>query len=85
MYKVAPNPFEIHYDPDTDVTDLLPPDQASYYNSIIGVMRWMVELGRVDICTEVSMLASYLAMPREGHMEAVIPLCLILDLSIMLG
>ena len=32
----------------------------------------MVELGRVDICTEVSQLASFLAMPREGHMEAAI-------------
>ena len=32
----------------------------------------MVELWRVDICTEVSHLVSYLAMPREGHLEAVI-------------
>ena len=72
MFKVAPNPFEQSYDPDVDVTKLLPPDQASYYNSIIGVLRWMVELGRVDICTEVSQLASFLAMPREGHMEAAI-------------
>ena len=72
MYKNAPNPFDMDYDPDTDVTPLLPPDQASYSNIIIDVMRWMVELGRVDICTEISMLASYLAMPREGHMEAAI-------------
>ena len=28
----------------------------------------MVELGRVDICTEVSMLSSCLALPREGHL-----------------
>ncbi len=34
-------------------------------------MRWMVELGRVDIITEVSVLASHLALPREGHLEAV--------------
>ena len=31
----------------------------------------MVELGRVDIITEVSELASQLAMPPEGHLEAV--------------
>ena len=31
----------------------------------------MVELGRVDIITEVSCLASHLAMPRQGHMDAV--------------
>ena len=29
----------------------------------------MVELGRFDICVEVSMLSSCLAMPREGHIH----------------
>ena len=28
----------------------------------------MVELGRVDITTEVSLLSSHLALPREGHL-----------------
>ena len=27
----------------------------------------MVEIGRVDICVEVLMLSSCLAIPREGH------------------
>ena len=31
----------------------------------------MVELGRIDIITEVSMLASQISLPREGHLEAV--------------
>ena len=31
----------------------------------------MVEIGRVDIITEVSTLASQMGMPREGHMNAV--------------
>jgi hypothetical protein len=29
----------------------------------------MVELGYIDIATEVSMLSSHLAYPREGHLE----------------
>ncbi len=29
----------------------------------------MVELAPIDIATEVSMLSSYLACPREGHLE----------------
>jgi hypothetical protein len=45
--------------------------QASFYQTQIGVLRWCVELGRVDIITEVLELSSYLAMPREGHLEAV--------------
>jgi hypothetical protein len=44
---------------------------CSYYQSQIGILRWMVELGRIDIITEVSELASHLASPREGHLEAV--------------
>jgi hypothetical protein len=31
----------------------------------------MVELGRVDVITQVSMLAFQLASPRDGHLEAV--------------
>jgi hypothetical protein len=49
----------------------LGPEDATYYMSQIGVLRWMVELGRVDIITEVSMLASQLAFPRDGHLQAV--------------
>ena len=36
---------------------------------LIGILRWMCELGRIDICTEVSMLSSYSAMPCEGHLK----------------
>ena len=29
----------------------------------------MVDLGRVDICCEVSMMSSHLALPCEGHFK----------------
>ena len=59
------------YRPEIDVTEELGHEEASYYQSLIGVLRWMVELGRVDICTEVSMMSSHLALPRKGHLEAL--------------
>jgi hypothetical protein len=34
-------------------------------------LHWIVELGRIDIITEVSCLASHLALPRRGHLEAL--------------
>ena len=40
----------------------------AYCQSLIGVLRWMVELGRVDICLETSAMSSHLALPREGHL-----------------
>ena len=70
----ADNPFPTTYCPDTDTTEPLDPECSSFYQHLIGVLRWMVELGRVDIATEVSMLSSYLAYPRDGHLEAAIHL-----------
>ena len=34
-------------------------------------MIWIVDLGQVDINTEVSVLSSHLALPRIGHIDAV--------------
>eukprot|EP00804_Cyclotella_cryptica_P019398 CCRYP_006588-RA/>CCRYP_006588-RA protein AED:0.13 eAED:0.13 QI:0/0/0/1/0.75/0.6/5/0/864 len=67
----AENPFAIGYSPELDDSPELDPSLSSYYQSQIGILRWMVELGRIDMMTEVSMLASHLAMPREGHLEAI--------------
>ena len=50
----------------------LPPTLASYYQHLIGILHWIVELGRVDQVTEVSLLASHMAMPRRGHLNAAL-------------
>ena len=49
----APNPFPLGYEPCMDVSPLLSPDEASYFQTIIGVMRCMVELGIIYIAVEV--------------------------------
>jgi len=66
------NPFPTDYIPEEDTSPLLEPELASWYSSLIGMARWAVELGRVDIITEVSMSASMMAMPREGHLDAML-------------
>ena len=65
----ADTPIRTSYRPELDVTPELKTQDATYYQSMIGVLRWMVELGRVDICLEVSMMSSHLALPREGHLN----------------
>jgi hypothetical protein len=62
------NPFPVDYDTSTDHSDILDHECSSFYHHLIGVMRWMVELGRKDITAEVSMLSSYLACPHKGHL-----------------
>eukprot|EP00956_Cyclotella_meneghiniana_P027178 scaffold60433_cov44-Cyclotella_meneghiniana.AAC.4 len=72
LVKDAPNPFPVDYSPDDDVSPTLEPEVANYYMQLIGILRWMCEIGRLDICTETSMLSSYSAMPREGHLKAAL-------------
>ena len=64
-------PLPTLYRPELDITAELSPTDASHYQSLIGILRWMVELGRVDLCCEVSMMSSHLALPREGHLKAL--------------
>jgi hypothetical protein len=64
-------PFAGGYKPDLDDSPELYSIKANFYQSQIGILRWCVELGRIDIITEVSMLSTHLCLPREGHLEAV--------------
>jgi hypothetical protein len=71
--KRVSGPLPTNYRPEVDITPEL--KELSYYQSQIGVLRWMVELGRIDIVTDVSSLASCLA---EGPSRSRIPhLCLL--------
>ena len=72
MPKRGDNSFPCDYAPEEDVTLLLEPLVATYFMQLIGVLRWMCELGWIDICTEVSKLSSFAAMPHEGHLEAAL-------------
>ena len=65
----ASTPLGIGYRPELDTSDELGDEDAAYYQSLIGILRWMVELGRIDITCEVSMMASHMALPREGHLS----------------
>ena len=64
-------PFPSNYKPELDVSPLCDDEDANYYQQQIGVLKWAVELGRIDIATEVSILSSYMAAPREGHLSAI--------------
>ena len=71
MPKKTANPFPGDYEPELDTTLTLNPELSSWYASLIGMLQWMVEIGRVDIITEVSKMASQMALPREGHLDAL--------------
>ncbi|KAL7478074.1 hypothetical protein ACHAWX_000108, partial [Stephanocyclus meneghinianus] len=59
----APTPLSNGYRPEIDLSPELEELDTAYYHSLIGVLRWIVEIGRVDISIEVSMMSSHLALP----------------------
>ena len=62
-------PFTYDYRSELETTPELNDNDAAYYASLIGILRWIVELGRIDIAVEVSIMSSHMAMPREGHLK----------------
>ena len=65
----VPQPFSaVNYRPELDTSVLCNDAQVTLYQNVIGILRWVVELGRIDIAYEVSTLSRYLVQPRTGHL-----------------
>ena len=59
------------YRPELDSSEELEGEDITYYQELMGILRWSMEIGRVDIHTEVSMLSAYQASPRRGYLSAL--------------
>jgi hypothetical protein len=57
------------YQPELETCAELMSDGIQTYQELIGVLRWAVELVQVDILLEASLMATFMAMPREGHLQ----------------
>ena len=72
LNKQAEVPRPSNYASEDDTTHELDEEWANYYQHLIGILHWTLELGRVDIITEVSILASQMAAPCMGHLDAAL-------------
>lgn len=61
--KWAESPVASGYRPEVDLSPVLNNEQANYYQNLIGVLRWAVELGCIDIYTKVALLSQYIVQP----------------------
>ncbi|GFH50714.1 hypothetical protein CTEN210_07190 [Chaetoceros tenuissimus] len=68
------------YKPELDTSEECTDDQVTLFQNLIGIMRWAVELGRIDIGYEVSVLSRYLVSPRTGHLLQAIHMFKFLDI-----
>jgi hypothetical protein len=69
LKRKAPTPMASGYRPEVDSSPYLGPERASYFMSLMGILRWAIELGRVDIMVEAGLLSRFHSAPREGHLE----------------
>ena len=60
-----------HFKPELDTSPELEDNGVIEYQEIVGVLRWSVELGRIDINLKVSLMSLYLASPRIDHLQQV--------------
>ena len=54
--------------PEREELDMCSEDEITLYQNLIGMLRWMCELGRIDILYETALLSQYLVSPRKGHL-----------------
>ena len=75
--KYAPDPFITNYHPRIDTSSTFNDSDSSYYQLLIGILGWIVELDRVDITCEVSMMISMIAVPLSWHLDQLF-ICLLI-------
>jgi hypothetical protein len=68
----AKTPTSTSVAPELDDSPELDAEGTQYYQEMMGMLRWAIELGRVDINLEVAQYSTYQASPRRGHNEQVL-------------
>ena len=63
------SPLEKGDHPDRDTIELLYDDGIQKYQFLIGLLQWLVSIGRIYIAVAVIPLSSYRSTPRIGHLR----------------
>ena len=62
-------PLSNSYRPEPDVTAEPKAKGGHYHQKHFDVLRWIIEIGRVDILLGVYMVLAHLSLPIEGHLH----------------
>ena len=62
-------PLSSGYRPELDTSPELKTEGLQRYQELIGILHWAVELGRINMLLETSLMSTHLALPRRGHLE----------------
>ena len=69
--RKAHSPLVQNDHPELDTSELLDYDGIKMYQSLIGALQWVIQIGRWDITTAVMTMSRFRAAPRTGHLERV--------------
>ena len=69
--KKAQSPLTKGDHPELDTSELLDSEDIQVYQSLIGALQWVIQIGRWDVSTAVMTLSRFRVAPRQGHMERV--------------
>jgi len=72
LNKSASSPCPLNYRPELDMSEHLDSSGHQFFQQLIGVLNWTVELGRIEIHNSVARLSAHLAAPRVGHLKAAL-------------
>ena len=67
--KQYKSPLEKGDNPELDTSELLDIDGIKIYQSLIGSLQWIVQIGRFDVHTAVMSMSRFRAAPRQGHLQ----------------
>jgi hypothetical protein len=70
--KKYTNPTETGDHPELDASTVLNDDEHRKYQMLIGMLVWIVTIGRIDVAHATSSLSRFTACPRQGHLERVL-------------
>jgi len=69
--KPATSPLPAGDHPKLDAGELLNEGDQKIYQSLIGALQLVIQIGHFDIQTAVMSLSRFRAMPRQGHLDCV--------------
>ena len=67
--KTASSPLPTNYRPELDMSEYLDKSDHNLFQQLIGILNWIIELGRIESHNSVARLSAFLAAPRVGHLR----------------
>ena len=65
-------PFTTDYSPEINGGNMLNDKDATYYQFLIDILCWVVEIGRIGIFMEISAMFLFTAVLKYGHLIQVL-------------